>query len=118
MNFKKFFIFIFVFLILIIGDESYSDKLLLKTVDYKNNCYADDTDIKQFSYYTISNIFSDDVYKKQRRLSIEKFEKEVIVTGHTRGRIREFETFGGGGVVLIFKRDLNCLTLEEYYISK
>ncbi len=118
MNFKKFFIFIFVFLILIIGDELYSDKLFLKTVDYKNNCYADDTDIKQFSYYTISNIFSDDVYKKQRRLSIEKFEKEVIVTGHTRGRIREFETFGGGGVVLIFKRDLNCLTLEEYYISK
>ena len=63
-------------------------------------------------------MFDEHISKKQRRLSIKESPGEIVVIGHTLGTIGELISFGGGGVVLIFKKNNYCLKLIEYYAQK
>lgn len=113
-----------IILIIIIFNLFYTDKVWLnltkKPSKTQITClkFTNDVDIKEFTYTYIRDYLGEEVFQRQKKLSIEKTPLNIKVYGHTQPFPLSYMGIGGGGIEITFVRDAKCNRLAYFSIAK
>ncbi|NNP72958.1 hypothetical protein A7P53_10290 [Acinetobacter defluvii] len=121
---NSYYLIISIICIFLIFNFFYTDKIWLNIAPISSKTqttclsFKNESDIKEFTYSYIRYYLGEDVYKKQKRLSIENTQQSIKVYGHTMPVVSSWFGMGGGGIEMNFIHQAKCYSLLNISIAK